>query len=99
MASAVTAQGSQGAILARAGRDAFAKLDPRKLTGNPVILVTEVVAVLATLSTIAAFLNHAAPGFAQLNEGINRSRIDKTVVGQRAIVIDCQHVEFHGGLN
>ncbi len=54
MASALSAGGSQGAILARASRDAFAKLDPRKLTGNPVILATEVVAVLATMAPAMA---------------------------------------------
>jgi K+-transporting ATPase ATPase B chain len=41
-------------MLSRAGRDAIFKLDPRQLTGNPVILATEVVAALATVSTIAA---------------------------------------------
>ena len=50
MASAVNAEGSQGKILARAAIDALVKLDPRKLLGNPVILATEVVAVLATVS-------------------------------------------------
>jgi K+-transporting ATPase ATPase B chain len=38
------------AILARATRDSFAKLDPRKLTGNPVIFATWIVAVLASIS-------------------------------------------------
>jgi K+-transporting ATPase ATPase B chain len=64
MASAVTAQGPQGKILARACIDALVKLDPRKLVGNPVILATEVVAVLATVSTVDALVRHAAPGFA-----------------------------------
>ena len=64
MASAISSTGSQGALLSRAGRDALVKLDPRKLTGNPVILATEVVAVLATISTIAAVLSHASPWFA-----------------------------------
>ncbi|CAN5235872.1 potassium-transporting ATPase subunit KdpB [soil metagenome] len=64
MASAITAGGSQGALLSRAGRDAFVKLDPRKLTGNPFILATEVVAVLATISTAVAIANHSAPLFA-----------------------------------
>ncbi len=64
MASAVSAQGSQGAILGRAGRDALGKLDPRKLTGNPVILATEVVAVLATLSAGVAIATHTGAGFA-----------------------------------
>jgi K+-transporting ATPase ATPase B chain len=64
MASAVTASGSQGAILRRAALDSLVKLDPRKLTGNPVILATEVVAALATVSTIDAIVHHAASGFA-----------------------------------
>ncbi|MBV8684931.1 MAG: potassium-transporting ATPase subunit KdpB [Caulobacteraceae bacterium] len=45
-------EGQQG-LLGRAARDAFVKLDPRKLTGNPVILATEVVAALATVSMIS----------------------------------------------
>jgi K+-transporting ATPase ATPase B chain len=64
MPSAIAAPGAQAALLRRAGLDAFVKLDPRKLLGNPVILATEVVAVLATASTISAVLNHAAPWFA-----------------------------------
>jgi K+-transporting ATPase ATPase B chain len=64
MPSAIAAPGAQAAMLRRAGLDAFVKLDPRKLLGNPVILATEVVAVLATASTISAILNHTAPGFA-----------------------------------
>jgi potassium-transporting ATPase ATP-binding subunit len=64
MASAVTAAGSQGAILRRAALDSLVKLDPRKLTGNPVILATEVVAALATVSTIDAIVSHTAIGFA-----------------------------------
>ena len=64
MPSAVSAAGSQSAILSRAGLDALVKLDPRKLTGNPVILATEVVAVLATVSVIDAIVHHASPGFA-----------------------------------
>lgn len=38
-----------GGILATATADAFRKLDPRKLAHNPVIFVTEVVAVLVTI--------------------------------------------------
>jgi K+-transporting ATPase ATPase B chain len=41
-----------GAIIARAARDAFAKLNPAKLIRNPVIFVTEVVAVLVTVLAI-----------------------------------------------
>ena len=39
-----------GATLARATKDAVVKLDPRRLTGNPVIFATWFVAVLATVS-------------------------------------------------
>ncbi|KQW72091.1 potassium-transporting ATPase subunit B [Phenylobacterium sp. Root77] len=41
-----------GPMIARAARDAVVKLDPRKLTGNPVIFATWIVALLATASTI-----------------------------------------------
>jgi len=52
---AATLVGSfSGPIMARATRDSFVKLDPRKLTGNPVIFATWIVAVLATMSTILA---------------------------------------------
>ena len=64
MPSAITAVGSQGAILSRAWRAAFVKLDPRKLTGNPVILATEVVAALATVSSVAAVVGGQNPWFA-----------------------------------
>jgi len=64
MPSAVSAAGSQGAILRRAGLDALVKLNPRKLAGNPVILATEVVAALATVSVIDAIVHHSSPGFA-----------------------------------
>jgi K+-transporting ATPase ATPase B chain len=64
MASAITASGSQGAILRRAALDALIKLDPRKLTSNPVILATEVVAALATVSLVDALIHHAPFGFA-----------------------------------
>jgi K+-transporting ATPase ATPase B chain len=45
-------------LMTRAVRDAFAKLDPRRLMGNPVILTTEVVAVLATVSTLVEAGSH-----------------------------------------
>jgi len=64
MPSAVTAAGPQGAMLRRAALDSFVKLDPRKLAGNPVILATEVVALLATVSFIDAVVHHAPVGFA-----------------------------------
>src|SRR3954468_9246707 len=37
-----------GAILRRAARDAVLKLNPAKLARNPVIFVTEIVAILVT---------------------------------------------------
>ncbi len=52
--STVAGQALSGAVVGRAAAEALRKLDPRKLTGNPVILTTEVVAVLATVSLIAA---------------------------------------------
>ena len=62
---AATLVGSfSGPILARAAGDAFAKLDPRKLLGNPVIFATEIVAVLATVSTVLAVQQGGAWGFA-----------------------------------
>jgi len=51
------------AIVLTALKSAFAKLDPRKLTGNPVILATEVVAALATVSAIVAIANGQAAAF------------------------------------
>jgi K+-transporting ATPase ATPase B chain len=64
MPSLIAVSGSQRRLLARAARDAFVKLDPRQLTGAPVILATEVVAVLATLSTIAELVSGHSFGFA-----------------------------------
>lgn len=43
-----------GSILRRAALDALAKLDPRRLVRNPVIFVTEVVAILVTVLAIRA---------------------------------------------
>ena len=63
MATATLDPGPQGAMYRRAGLDALVKLDPRKLAGNPVILATEIVAVLATVSTIDALIRHGAIGF------------------------------------
>jgi K+-transporting ATPase ATPase B chain len=64
MPSAVTAAGPRGAMLRRAALDAFVKLDPRKLAGNPVILATEVVALLATVSLLDAVVHHTSVSFA-----------------------------------
>ncbi|SFB68441.1 K+-transporting ATPase ATPase B chain [Bosea sp. CRIB-10] len=51
------------AIVLTALKSAFSKLDPRELTGNPVILATEVVAALATVSAIVAIANGQAAAF------------------------------------
>ncbi len=56
--------GFSGPMLGRAAGDAFAKLDPRKLVGNPVILATEIVAVLATLSAGIAIAGNSGWVFA-----------------------------------
>lgn len=52
------------AILGRALSDAVGKLDPRKLTGNPVIFATWIVALLASASAGLAIANGGAWGFA-----------------------------------
>lgn len=52
------------ATLTGALADSFAKLDPRKLFGNPVILATELVAVLATVSAAVAIGTGTEAGFA-----------------------------------
>ncbi|MBR7620612.1 potassium-transporting ATPase subunit KdpB [Phenylobacterium sp. 20VBR1] len=56
--------GVSAAQMGRALRQAFVKLDPRKLAGNPVILTTEIVAILATLSAGLAIAQGAGAGFA-----------------------------------
>ncbi len=62
--SAVTSTALSSSVVSRAIRDSFIKLDPRKLARNPVILATEIVAVLATASTINAFVTGATPWWA-----------------------------------
>lgn len=62
--ASLLAAGLSGPILARATKDAFVKLDPRQLTGNPVIFATWVVALLSTVSAVAAIANHQSAGFA-----------------------------------
>jgi K+-transporting ATPase ATPase B chain len=53
------------AILVPALRDAAIKLDPRRLRRNPVIFVTEVIAVLVTVIAVGDLLGHPAElGFA-----------------------------------
>ncbi|PIB92174.1 potassium-transporting ATPase subunit KdpB [Caulobacter sp. FWC2] len=58
------AGGLSGAVLARAAKDSFVKLDPRKLTSNPVIFATWIVALLSTISAVAALAAHQPAGFA-----------------------------------
>jgi K+-transporting ATPase ATPase B chain len=62
--ASLIAAGLSGPILARAAKDSFIKLDPRKLTGNPVIFATWVVALLSTVSAIAAVAGHQSASFA-----------------------------------
>ena len=45
-----------GAIIGRAARDAFAKLNPLQLIRNPVIFVTEVIALLVTILGVRAII-------------------------------------------
>jgi K+-transporting ATPase ATPase B chain len=62
--SAVASTTLSSGVMARAIRDSFVKLDPRKLARNPVILATEIVALLATLSTVNAFRTGESPWWA-----------------------------------
>lgn len=52
------------AVVVTALKSAFTKLDPRALAGNPVILATEVVAALATVSAVVAVAGGQPAGFA-----------------------------------
>ena len=62
--SAITGTTLSSNVVARALKDAVLKLNPMKLTGNPVIFATEVVAALATISAIEAFRTGTSPWFA-----------------------------------
>jgi K+-transporting ATPase ATPase B chain len=62
--SAVASTTLSPGVMARAVRDSFVKLDPRKLARNPVILATEIVALLATISAIDAFRTGQSPWWA-----------------------------------
>ncbi len=53
-----------GAILARAARDAFGKLNPAKLIRNPVIFVTEIVSILVTVLAVRNLATGQPAGFA-----------------------------------
>jgi K+-transporting ATPase ATPase B chain len=52
-----------GAIIARASRDSFAKLNPASLMRNPVIFVTEVVAALTTFIGVEALFRGTGATF------------------------------------
>jgi len=56
--------GLTGAMLGRALGDAFVKLNPRHLLKNPVIFVTWIVALLATVSAAGAIASGESAGFA-----------------------------------
>ena len=56
--------GLTGAMLGRAFGDAFVKLNPRHLLRNPVIFVTWIVALLATVSAAGAIASGQSAGFA-----------------------------------
>jgi K+-transporting ATPase ATPase B chain len=62
--SAIASTALSSSVLLRAIQDSFVKLDPRKLTRNPVILATEIVAILATISTVDAFRTGTYPWWA-----------------------------------
>ncbi|WP_309643718.1 potassium-transporting ATPase subunit KdpB [Phenylobacterium sp.] len=51
------------AMIGRAAREAFFKLDPRKLTGNPVIFATWIVALLASASAVAEIVGGRPSSF------------------------------------
>jgi potassium-transporting ATPase ATP-binding subunit len=51
-------------IIARAARDAFVKLNPAGLIRNPVIFVTEIVAMLVTVLGVREMVNGESWGFA-----------------------------------
>jgi K+-transporting ATPase ATPase B chain len=62
--STIASTALSSSVLVRAIEDSFVKLDPRRLSKNPVILATELVAVLATISTLDAFRTGASPWWA-----------------------------------
>jgi len=53
-----------GAIIARAARDAFVKLNPARLIRNPVIFVTEIVSILVTVLAVRNLATGQPAGFA-----------------------------------
>jgi len=62
--SAVAGTTLSSSVLVRAIQDSFAKLDPRRIAGNPVILAVWIVALLATVSTADDFRTGASPWWA-----------------------------------
>ena len=62
--SAPLGGGLDGALIGRAVGDAFVKLNPFRLLKNPVILTTWIVALLATVSAVAALVGGQNAGFA-----------------------------------
>jgi len=62
--SAVTGTSMSSSVVFRTIQDSFVKLDPRKLTTNPVMLAVWIIALLATVSTIDDFRTGAAPWWA-----------------------------------
>ena len=62
--SAIASTALSSSVMLRAIQDSFLKLDPRKLSKNPVILATEIVALLATISTVRAFIRGDYPWWA-----------------------------------
>src|ERR1700733_2077723 len=62
--SAVAGTTLSSHVVVRAIQDSFVKLDPRRLTSNPVILAVWIIALLATVSTINDFRTGAAPWWA-----------------------------------
>ena len=61
---AIATTALSSSVMLRAIQDSFVKLDPRKLSRNPVILATEIVAVVASISTVSAFGTHQHPWWA-----------------------------------
>jgi len=62
--SAVASTTLTSSVVVRAIQDSFVKLDPRRLTTNPVMLGVWIVALLATVSTIDDFRTGADPWWA-----------------------------------
>ncbi|WP_027134981.1 potassium-transporting ATPase subunit KdpB [Geminicoccus roseus] len=59
----MTAKTARPVLLEQAALDALRKLDPRELVKNPVIFVTEMMAILVTVLTLRDLLEGQASGF------------------------------------